>query len=494
MRLWGGRFARRARDPEFEQFSESFSVDQRLIFYDLRVNQAYVKELGRARVLKPREVLRLNRGLEDLRRYVQGRPEWARGESSEDIHSWVENKLERRVGVAARKLRTGRSRNDLVATELRMFVKDSVAQLQGAVAALLEALLTQAREHLGVVMPGYTHLQPAQPVLFSHYLLAYFEMFLRDSDRLEDCRDRADELPLGAGALAGTSFPLNRLRLATNLGFARVSRNSLDATSDRDGACELLFACALILAHLSRLAEDLVIYSSPGFGYVELADEYSTGSSIMPQKKNPDSMELVRGKAARVLGKLTGMIALLKGLPIAYDRDLQEDKAAVFDGVDTTRAALRVSAYVVETLHIRPERMEAATREGFLTATDLADEVARVGVPFAVAHEQVGKLVRHCVEHGKGFEDLSSSEAAKFIPAWDEKLHAMASSPGQAVRHRNVVGGTAPGQVKRQVAAGARNLRRLKRKLQIEDEAPSRQAKNSARDRKRLDPPRAPNG
>ena len=467
MRLWGGRFDRRTRDPEFELFSESFSVDQRLILYDLRVNQAFVKELGRARVLKPGEVLRLNRGLQDLRRYVQRRPGWARGESSEDVHTWVEKKLERRVGVAARKLRTGRSRNDLVATELRMFVKESAAELQGAIAALLEALLTRAREHLGVVMPGFTHLHPAQPVLFSHYLLAYFEMFLRDADRLSDCEVRVDELPLGAGALAGTSFPVDRVRLARELGFARVSRNSLDATSDRDGACELLFACGLILAHLSRLAEDLVIYSSPGFGYIELADEYSTGSSIMPQKKNPDSMELVRAKAARVLGRLVGMIALLKGLPIAYGRDLQEDKAALFDGVDTTLAALRVSARVVETLHICPERMEAATREGFLTATDLADEVARAGVPFAQAHEQVGKLVRHCVEHGKSFEDLSSSEATKFIPAWDEQLHRIAGSPGEAVRRRDVIGGTAPRQVKRQVAANARNLRRLKLRLQV---------------------------
>jgi len=474
MKLWGGRFTRSARDPEFEQFSESFSVDQRLILYDLRVNQAYVKELGRARVLKPREVLRLNRGLEDLRRYVQVRREWARGESSEDVHTWVESKLERRVGAAARKLRTGRSRNDLVATELRMFVKDSVAQLQGAAVALLEALLTRARAHLGAVMPGYTHLQPAQPVLFSHYLLAYFEMFLRDSDRLEDCRGRVDELPLGAGALAGTSFPVDRVRLARDLGFARVSRNSLDATSDRDGACELLFACGMVLAHLSRLAEDLVIYSSPGFGYIELADQYSTGSSIMPQKKNPDSMELIRGKAARIIGRLIGMIALLKGLPMAYNRDLQEDKAALFDGVDTTLGALRVSARAVDTLRIHPERMEAATQEGFLTATDLADELVRSGVSFAQAHEQVGKLVLHCLEHRKGFDGLSSSEATKFIPTWDEQLSGVAASPGQAVRRRDVVGGTAPRQVQRQLARSARHLSQLKLRLQsrrVQDEA-----------------------
>jgi argininosuccinate lyase len=465
MRLWGGRFARRARDPEFERFSESFSVDQRLILYDLRVNQAYLEALRRAGVLKPSEMRRLTRGLEELRRHVQARPEWARGESSEDVHTWVESRLERRVGAVARKLRTGRSRNDLVATELRMFVKDAGAQLQGAIVGLLEALLRRAREHLGVVMPGYTHLQPAQPVLFSHYLLAYFEMLRRDSDRLWDCGRRADELPMGGGALAGTSFPVDRARLAKALGFTRVSRNSLDATSDRDCACELLFACSLVLTHLSRLAEDLVIYSSPGFGYIALADEYSTGSSIMPQKKNPDSLELVRGRAARILGRLIHMIALLKGLPMAYNRDLQEDKSALFDGVDATLAALRMTARVVETLRIHPERMQAAAQEGFLTATDVADELVRAGVPFARAHQQVGKLVRYCAEHRKGFEDLSSSKARQFVPAWDERLRAVAASPGQAVGRRDVLGGTAPRQVQRQLAASSRSLEGLKQKL-----------------------------
>jgi len=465
MRLWGGRFARRARDPEFEQFSESFSVDQRLILYDLRVNQVYMKALGRAGVLKPSEVRRLGRGLEELQRYVQARARWAQGESNEDVHTWVEGRLERQVGAVARKLRTGRSRNDLIATESRMFVKDAVAQLLAAAVGLMDALLMRARQNLGVVMPGYTHLQPAQPILFSHYLLAYFEMLLRDSDRLQDCARRADELPLGAGALSGTSFPVDTLLLAKNLGFTRVSRNSLDATSDRDCGCELLFACSLVLTHLSRLAEDLVIYSSPGFGYVELADEYSTGSSIMPQKKNPDSMELVRGRAARILGRLTGMMALLKGLPMAYNRDLQEDKAALFDGVDTTLAALRMTARVVETLRIHPERMQAATQEGFLTATDVADELVRAGVPFAQAHEQVGKLVRYCAERGKSFEDLSSSEARQFVPGWDEKLRAVAASPGQAVQRRDVVGGTAPHQVKRQLAAGVRSLERIRQQF-----------------------------
>lgn len=465
MKLWGGRFGRGRGDPAFERFSESFSIDQRLINYDLRVNHAYVKALGRAEVLGAGEVRRLVRGLEAVRRAVQRRRNWARGETSEDVHTWVEARLEREVGAVARKLRTGRSRNDLVATETRLFVKDAVTELEHAALDLLEALLGLARSHPGVVLPGYTHLQPAQPVLFSHYLLAYFEMVSRDVDRMEDCRLRADELPMGAGALAGTAFPLDRARLARELGFARVARNSLDVTSDRDFVCELLFACSLAMMHLSRLAEDLILYSSPGFGYVELADAYSTGSSLMPQKKNPDAAELIRGKAGRVLGKLTAALALLKGLPLSYNRDLQEDKAALFDGVDSTREALRMAARVVKTLHIHPERMRAATSLGFLTATDVADELVGRGLPFAEAHEQVGKLVRYCDEQRKTFSQLSVSEARRFVSSWDIALSDVAASPEKGLQRRNVIGGTAPAQVARQLRAAERAAARLRRRL-----------------------------
>jgi argininosuccinate lyase len=464
MKLWGGRFAGR-RDAQFEKFSESFSLDQRFILYDLRVNLAYVKLLGKAGALKPAEVRRLVAGLHALRRRVERNSAWARGQASEDVHTWVEARLERQVGEVARKLRTGRSRNDLVATEMRLFVKDSIAGLLRALAGLSEALLAQARRHARVVMPGYTHLQPAQPILFAHYLLAYFEMLGRDAGRLEDCRGRADELPMGAGALAGTSFAIDRQRLARELGFARVARNSLDVTSDRDFVAELLFACALVMTHLSRWAEDLIIYSSPGFGYVELADTYSTGSSLMPQKKNPDSLELIRGKAATVLGKLTGMLALLKGLPLAYNRDLQEDKGTLFAGVDITRDALEIAARVVRTLRLNPARMRAMTQQGFLTATDLADELVRRGAPFAEAHEQVGKLVRYAAERQKTFADLTAAEAHQFIPSWDAKLRAIAVSPERAVRRRNVVGGTAPRQVARQLVLAERALARMKRQL-----------------------------
>jgi argininosuccinate lyase len=290
-------------------------------------------------------------------------------------------------------------------------------------------------------------------------------MFYRDVGRLEDCCARADELPMGAGALAGTAFPVNRERLARELGFARVARNSLDATSERDSVTELLFASTLCMVHLSRWAEDLIIYSSPGFGYVELADAYSTGSSLMPQKKNPDSLELIRGRAGTLLGKLTGMLAVMKGLPLAYNRDLQEDKAALFSGVDATLGALTMAACVTATLRLHPERMKAMTQQGFLTATDLADELVRRGVPFAEAHEQVGKLVRHCAAEGRTFQDLSTGEAKGFVPAWDARLQAVAISPERSVARRDVIGGTAPRQVARQIARAERTVAELQRKL-----------------------------
>ncbi|HEV2500418.1 MAG TPA: argininosuccinate lyase [Terriglobia bacterium] len=471
MKLWGGRFAGDRGDPLFEKFSESFSFDQRLVLYDLRVNRIYVRHLAAAGVLSKTEAQKITQGLESICRYIENHPTWARSESSEDVHTWVEDRLEKEIGSAAKKLRTGRSRNDLVATETRLFLKDAVADLLRGAIDLLDALLARAKEHLGAVMPGYTHLQPAQPILLSHYLLAYFEMFARDASRLVDCCDRADELPLGAGALAGTAFALDRAVLAQELGFSRVARNSLDVTSDRDFVCELLFACALIQTHLSRLAEDLILYSSPAFGYVELSDQYATGSSLMPQKKNADSLELIRGKAARVIGRLTSMITLLKGLPLTYDRDLQEDKVALFDGVDTAHESLILAARIVHTLYIHEEKMKSATQVGFLTATDVADELVRRGIPFAKAHEQTGKLVRHCIAAGKTFAELSIGEARQMIPSWDARLARVAISPELSIAQRNVTGGTARAQVARQIEAGKRSLTQLKRQLK-----PSRKA------------------
>ena len=486
MKLWGGRFAQGGRDAHFEKFSESFSVDRRLVQYDLLANHAYVQALGAAGVLSGAEVRQLRRGLRAIARTLERNPNRWRTESAEDVHTWVEERLEREVGLVARKLRTGRSRNDLVATETRLYEKSETIRLQSAILELLEALVHQARAHADVVMPGYTHLQPAQPVLFSHYLLAYHEMLARDFDRLESGKRRADELPLGSGALAGAAFPLDRESLARELGFARPTRNSIDATSDRDFLSEFLFCCALTMIHLSRLAEDLIIYSSPGFGYVELADAYSTGSSIMPQKKNPDSLELIRGKAATVLGKLAGTLALLKGLPLAYDRDLQEDKAALFEATDITHDSLVLAARVIATLAVRPSAMAKATTVGFLTATEIADELARRGVAFAQAHEQVGRLVYACLNStrdtrggGRGqdrtlgqeakkprsFYEISDEEARRYIPSWDPELRKIATSPADAIRRRDVIGGTAPSQVNKQLRDAEGQLAQFKRRL-----------------------------
>jgi len=465
MKLWGGRFGNLDRDHFFEAFSESFSLDQRWVFYDVRVNRAYLKELGAAKVLRANEVRELLRGLESVRRRIERDPDWAAGESSEDIHTWVEAQLARKVGSIAQKLRTGRSRNDLVATEARLYVKDVSTELQRAVLELLRALCDLARENPNAVMPGYTHLQPAQPVLFAHYLLAYFEMFSRDCDRLAACRDRADELPMGTGSLSGVSFPINRFRLARKLGFSRVSQNSIDATSDRDFVCELLFDCALAMVHLSRLAEDLIIFSSPAFGFVDLADAYSTGSSLMPQKRNPDSMELIRGKAARVLGRLSGALTLMKGLPMAYDRDLQEDKAALFDGVDTTLNCISIAARVITTLSIDTGRLKEATARGFITATDIAEELVRRGIPFAEAHRQVGTLVRRCADAGKTFATMAADEASVTIPIWDATLQRIATSPEKNLRHKSVLGGTAPQQVQRQLRRAGARLARIEKSL-----------------------------
>ncbi len=464
MKLWGGRFSGR-RDPLFERFSESFSLDQRLILYDLRVNQAYVKELGRAKVLSARDARALLRGLVAVERDVTRHPDWARGQSSEDVHTWVEARLERQVGTVAARLRTGRSRNDLVAADTRLFLKDALRELERATLELLESLLAQARKSLNAVMPGFTHLQPAQPILFSHYLLAYFEMFSRDFTRLEDCRRRADESPMGAGALAGAAYPIDRERLARELGFARAARNSLDATSARDMVLEAIWISALTLVHLSRLAEDFIIYSSPSFGFVRVADAYSTGSSLMPQKRNPDALELIRGKAATLIGKVAGMLALLKGLPLAYNRDLQEDKFALFDSVDTACDALRLMARLVRTLRLNPARMARATALGFLTATDVADELVRRGVPFAQAHQQVGRLVNFCEARNLTFGELNASQARRIIPSWDAKLIAVAKSISGSLEQRQVVGGTAPSSVRRELARAARLLARRSRQL-----------------------------
>lgn len=461
MKLWGGRFKGEI-DSEFFTFSESFSVDHQLVLYDIRVNRAFVSELRSVGILGESEELSLVKALENLAKRVEADPNWAKDELSEDIHTWVENQLLKETPVA-RKLRTGRSRNDLVATLERMWVKDATGNMQQLILELISALLSQAKKNAEVILPGYTHLQRAQAILWPHFLLAYCEMLRRDWERLQDCAKRADELPMGSGALAGTSISVNREQLRQDLGFARLSQNSLDATSDRDFIVEVTFACTLLATHLSRMAEDLILYCSSEFGFVELDDAYSTGSSLMPHKKNPDSLELIRGRVGRIQGRLTGLLTTLKGLPSSYGRDLQEDKVGLFDAVNTTAGSLKIMARVIGTLQVNKARMREAAEAGFLTATEMAEELARRGVHFSEAHDTVGQLVRYCVQKRKTFSELTTEEGKEFTPHWDDALKQTADSLENAIEKKNITGGTAFSQVSRQIQQLDKDLAELRK-------------------------------
>jgi argininosuccinate lyase len=452
-KLWGGRFQERTA-ALVEEFTASIGFDARLFPHDIKVGVAYARMLARQEVISDDEGERLVAGLEALGR------EWESGKLKlkpelEDVHMNVEALLTERVGEAGEKLHTGRSRNDLVATDLKMYARGEIAALRGLVRDLQVALVRLAKAHSRLVMPGYTHLQRAQPVLFAHHLMAYYEMLRRDDGRLSDCAWRLDELPLGSAALAGPAYPVDRQFLAAELGFGHLTRNSIDAVGDRDFAMELSACCAIIMVHLSRLAEELVLWSSQEFAFIELPDAFCTGSSIMPQKKNPDVPELVRGKAGRVFGALTALLTMMKGLPLAYNRDLQEDKEALFDALDTTRASLAVLAALVPGIKPRPERMREALEAGFLTATDLADYLVGKGVPFRQAHRQVGETVAWCIEQGRGLADLTLAELTRFCPQADSGAFARLT-PESSVNSRAVLGATN----RRQVMAAIRRAER----------------------------------
>jgi argininosuccinate lyase len=441
-KLWGGRFSEPTAE-DMAAYNDSFSFDRRLWQADISGSQAWAMALARAGLISNEESLALQQGLEQVRReFAAGSFEPKPGD--EDIHTAVERRLGELAGPVARKLHTGRSRNDQVATDMRLFVREAIALLQGRLAALQWALVEQAEAHAATLMPGYTHLQRAQPITFGHWCMAYVEMLARDRQRLRDATRRASVLPLGSAALAGNSLGVDRQHLAVTLD-GSLSQNSLDAVSDRDFVAETLFCCAMIGIHLSRMAEDLVLYSSAEFGFVELADAYSTGSSIMPQKKNPDSMELLRGKSGRLLGNLVTLLTVLKGLPLAYNKDLQEDKEPLFDSLDTLDLGLRVAAAVVATLQVNRERMRAALDDAML-ATDLADEFVRRGVPFREAHGQIGRLVRRAIELRCELRDLPLAEFQAVQPGLDESVFAVFDAE-RSVAHKRSLGGTAPVQV-----------------------------------------------
>jgi argininosuccinate lyase len=469
MRLWGGRFEG-TNDERMAEFSRSIDFDFALAVDDIAGSIAHVHGLGRAGLLAPDEVETLVAGLEGLRAEVEaGKLEW--NTELEDVHLNLEVALKERIGPLAGRLHTGRSRNDQVATDIRLWLRRTLDALDGSVVEMERALVRLADRDGEAVMPGMTHIQPAQPVLFAHHLLAYVEMLERDRGRMADCRRRANVCPLGSGALAGAGYPLDREATAEELGFEGVTANSLDAVSDRDFAVEALAAFALCMVHLSRLAEEITWWSNPRFGFVRPDDAYSTGSSMMPNKKNPDPAELVRGKAARVIGSLTGLLALMKGLPLAYQKDMQEDKPPLFEAASTLEASLAVMAGMVSTLIVDRERMLAAAGEGYTTATAVADALVRRGVAFRAAHHIVGRLVGEAERGGVGLDALDDATIVAALVAVNDStalaLTGDAELPGQlrsaaaldgALAGCDVVGGTAPKRVKTALAAAKSRL------------------------------------
>ncbi|MCM2278895.1 MAG: argininosuccinate lyase [Oligoflexia bacterium] len=451
-KLWGGRFEG-ATDRLVEEFTASIGVDARLWEVDVRCSIAHARMLGGTGILPEAEARALVAGLEALGEELRSRFE--RGEAvfrpeAEDVHSEIERLLTERIGAVAGKLHTGRSRNDQVATDTRLYLRERSDALAQELHGLESWLVGAAEQHLQTVLPGLTHTQHAQPVSLAHHLLAYFWMFERDRERLADCRRRLDVLPLGSAALAGTSFPLDREQVARELGFGRVSENSLDAVSDRDFVVEFLGAASLIMMHLSRLAEELILWSTPEFGFIELSDAVTTGSSIMPQKKNPDVAELIRGRTGRVNGALVAALTMLKALPLAYNRDLQEDKAALFDGLDTAHSCVRLMTRMLRDARFRTERMARACESDYSNATDLADFLVEKGVPFRQCHEIAGRMVRDCLERGIGLEAMPLERMREFSPHFDETVHERIR-PRVVMAARASQGGTAPAAVAEQL-------------------------------------------
>jgi len=448
-KLWGGRFKKNI-NKEMEEFISSLSFDKKLIKYDLLGSVAHVQMLGKCKIITKEEKDKIAKGLQEILKEVQeGKLEIINGEA-EDIHSWVENKLKEKIGAVAGKLHIARSRNDQIALDERMYLKEEVLKIQDLLKDLQKSLLSSAQKHLGIIMPGYTHLQHAQLLLFSHHLMAYFFMFERDKRRVQDLYKRIDVLPLGSAALAGTSFPIDREFVAKQLGFSKVSENSLDAVSDRDFILEFLSASAILMMHLSRLGEELVLWSSQEFNFIELDDSFCTGSSIMPQKKNPDAAELIRGKTGRVYGNLINLLTMMKALPLAYNHDMQEDKEPLFDTVPTLEKSLSLMSKMIETMQINKEKIEKSTKGDFSTATELSDYLVKKGLFFREAHKLVGGMVIYCLENKKNLEDLTLSELKSFHKNFNEKALEILK-PQSAVEAKDSFGGTSLKRVRESI-------------------------------------------
>ncbi|MCB9637329.1 MAG: argininosuccinate lyase [Myxococcales bacterium] len=451
-KLWGGRFQEEA-DARFARYNESFSFDQRLFSVDVRGSVAYAEAIAEAGILEASELEQLKQGLQTMLERGASDPAWlAAGVDAgvEDIHSFVESELFKLVGDVAHKLHTGRSRNDQVATDVRLFLRDAIDDTLAQLASLQHALLDVAETHLDVPMPGYTHLQKAQPVLFGHFLMAYVEMLARDSERFTDARRRTNRLPLGSGALSGNNHAIDREKMARSLGFEEITYNSMDAVSDRDFVIEYISAASLVMIHLSRLSEDLILYTSNEFGFVEMSDKVSTGSSLMPQKKNPDALELIRGKTGRVVGHQMALLTVTKGLPLCYNKDLQEDKEPLFDTIDTVIESLAVMEIVIRGLKLRTEKMRASANRGYLNATEVADYLVRKGMPFRKAHEVVGQIVVRGLQDGKELVELPMEVFQSYSPLFGDDIFT-ALGLEATLGGKDVPGGTAPRRVKESI-------------------------------------------
>lgn len=448
MKPWQGRFKLNTSSL-VEDFTSSLDFDRRLYAYDIKGSLAHARMLAKCKIITEKELSGLEEGLSEIYREIES-GKFVFDPADEDIHMAIERALIDKIGPLGGKLHTARSRNDQVALDMRMYLKDEIRSILAALIDLQRVLISLAKENLDVILPGFTHLQHAQPVLLAHHLMAYFFMLERDFDRLKDCYYRTDSMPLGSGALAGTVFAIDRFLVAEELGFSKVSENSLDSVSDRDFIAEFLAAASIIMIHLSRFSEELIIWSSLEFDFIELGDDFTTGSSIMPQKKNPDVAELVRGKSGRVFGDLITILTVLKSLPLAYNRDLQEDKEALFDGVDTIKACLKLFAAMLKSMRIKSDNMAASAEKGFLTATDLADYLTAKGLPFRESHKIVGEIVAYSIDNSLTLSQLSLNELKRFSPLFEEEVMRLISTK-VSVERRSSFGGTARSSVVKEI-------------------------------------------
>ena len=457
MKLWGGRFSK-STDAMVDDFNSSIRFDSRMYKQDIKGSMAHVKMLGKCGIISAEDSALIYKTLKEIMLDIEkGVVDFEI--DAEDIHMNIEKILTERIGDVAKRLHTGRSRNDQVALDIRMYLKDEIKAINTMIKKLIEVLVSMAESNLNTIMPGYTHLQRAQPISLAHHLMAYVEMLLRDIDRLADCYKRLDVMPLGSGALAGTTYPLDRAMVAGELGFSAITENSIDGVSDRDFAIELASCLSILMMHLSRFSEEIILWCSHEFSFIELDDAFSTGSSIMPQKKNPDIAELVRGKSGRVYGNLVALFTVMKALPLAYNKDMQEDKEAIFDSIDTVKMCLPVFTNMVKTMKVREDKMLSAAKGGFTNATDIADYLVKKGTPFRVSHEIIGKMVAYCIKNNKNIDELTLQELKSFSEKFESDVYE-AISLETCVNERKLPGGPAKVNVKNAIT-------KVKRKLNI---------------------------